>query len=176
MTDIPVTPEEDEMWETLPQKQGGFIIPSPSMLMGGAILALSITTFLFWNLYRSTANDFANYRAQVETINEQIRVDTERKLAELADLQQRTEQNWRIALDALKSRPIRVRNNCGSGALPTVPNAAGEIAGPPIELRPDSTGSITVEQCEQVANNAANDAAQVIHLQSWILQQHEATK
>lgn len=167
--DIPVTPEEDEMWETLPQKQGGFIIPSPTMLMGGAILALSITTFLFWNLYRSTANDYANYKATVEAVNEQIRVDTERKLAELAELQWRTEQNWRTALDALKSRPIRVRNNCSTGEVSPVsnPNGTNETS---IE-RVISTG-----ECEAVANNAVFDAAQVLHLQAWIQRQHEVTK
>ena len=169
-TDIPVTPEEDEAWETLPLKQGGFIIPSPTMLMGGAILALSITTFLFWNLYRSTANEYATYKAEVEAINEQIRVDTERKLAELADLQQRTEQNWRVALDALKSRPIRVRNDGCKGEMPSIsvtPTGTNEA---PAQL------VISTGECEAVANNAVFDAAQVLHLQAFIRKQHEVTK
>lgn len=155
----------------------GFTLPSPFMLMGGVALAFGITTIMFWNLYRGAVNDYANFKASVEQAQEQIRLDNERKLAELLDLNKRSTDGWNTALLQLSKRsPIRVQPVRCPSVLPSVPGATSsfdESAAKPL-VSPD--GSITVEQCEVAANNAAADAAQVVWLQHWIRGAREATK
>lgn len=150
--------------------QKGFILPNPYMIMGAAAVVVVAFGLGYWKGWSSGMENYYEFKSQVEAANEQIRIDTEKKLDELAELQRVTEANWRIALDTLRNRPIRVRNNCGTGEMPSIPTPTGRPDEAPAQL------VISTGECETVANNAVFDAAQVLHLQAFIKQQHEVTK
>lgn len=153
--------------------QRGFINPLLLNPWALAAMAASLAIYSFYLYNKGYNNGYQHYiefRANVEAEQEQIRIDTERKLKQLADLQKRTEDNWRIALDSLRNRPIRVQPGRCSGTLPAVSAATGAADAATAQL------IISTGECEAIANNAVIDAAQVIHLQHWINMQREASK
>ncbi len=157
--------------------QRGFFIPSPMMFLGGAAIVMGITTILFYNLYRGAVNDYANFKASVEQAQEQIRIENERKIAELTELNRQSKAGWDDALAALSKRPpIRVQPVRCPSSMPTVSFAPTGTDGPAKEPQPDPARYITIEQCEAIANNAIEDALKVVSLQDWIRKAREATK
>lgn len=64
-----------------PQFSRGFILPSPFILMGGVALAFGISTILFFNLWRASANELSSYIAKVEAANAQVAAENEALLA-----------------------------------------------------------------------------------------------
>ena len=153
--------------------QRGFVLPSPTMLMAAVIIGLSISNLLFFNLYRSTANEYAQFQADVSAAQEAIRLDNERKLQALAETNRQVADDYAKARAALVAGPrvVRVRDTCsGSGILPGVSDAA---------IKPDATaeaGTIDPAQCETYLNAGIADATQLIWLQQWVTQTHEASK
>lgn len=60
--------------------QRGFAIPSPTMIMAGIIIALSLSNVLFIHLYRTEVKDHAEYRAEVKATSEQADKENNAKL------------------------------------------------------------------------------------------------
>ena len=169
-------PHDDDCGE-YGMNQRGFILPSPMMLMAGVSLALGLSTFMFYRLYQGAVDDYANFKSTVEAHQEQIRIDNDRKLAAAAHVNATAQAGWKSAVAELdKHKRIRVQPVRCPGAMPALSTAAVGLNVTSQELRSDTAVSITVEQCETVANNASYDAAQVVHLQSWITNQVEAMK
>jgi hypothetical protein len=156
--------------------QRGFIFTPLSPLTTGlavAIAALLLTNFITYSLYKSEVAEYAQFKAEILTQQEQIRIDNERKLAKLADINHQAVIGWKSALDALGKRgSIRVQPVCRQGSLPTVPAATSRVADAPKEPAAD----ITVAQCESIANNAVEDTLKLVMLQEWIHKAREATK
>ena len=156
----------------------GFILPSPLMLVGGVALAFGITTLMFWRLYSGTLSEYQTFRAGVEQAQEQIEIDNRRKLDRMAEAHERSKQGWESALAVLAAKRsaahIRVQPDSDKGRVSSIPAAPGKSNAATPELRPDP--SISVAECEVRVNNAVQDAAQVVHLQAFIIKQREASK
>jgi hypothetical protein len=159
--------------------QRGFVFPplllSPTGIMGMAIAVLLLTNFITYSLYKSEVAAYAQFKADVLTQQEQIRIENERKLAKLSDLNKQATEGWKSALDALGKRgPIRVQPTRCPGVMPAIsvaPRAADAATKEPAADR-----TVTVEACELIANNAVIDTVQLVMLQEWILKAREATK
>ena len=170
--DIPVTPEEDEMWETLPQKQGGFFIPSPSMLMAGAIVLLSISNVIFFKLWRNAIDEFAHYRAAVVAAQKQAEADADKARIESERITADVSNSWQAALDHARRHPVvRVlQSRCDLPQAGAISHAASGTDGATSQF------TISAAECEAVANDAVIDATHILYLQDWIKRQHEASK
>lgn len=147
---------------------------SPTGIMGIAIGVLMLTNLITYNLWQGAADDFSNFKSSVETQTKLLRAEADRAKAESEKLSVEADAAWRIARDN-KSRTIRVRpDNCGAGAMRTVSTPAAKPDAAPIEQ--ESSSTVDVARCEEIANSAIVDAAQLIHLQQWIKDQHEVNR
>jgi hypothetical protein len=154
--------------------QRGFILPNPYFLLAAGItLAVSFGAG-YWRGWSSGMEKYYAFKSDVETQQEAVRMENDRKLAAMAVVQRRTEDGWRTAIDELQRNRIRVQPVRCPGVMPTIPAAVERPDAAPVESGLGSTISVT--ECEGRVNNAANDAAHVIWLQHWIKQQHEASK
>jgi hypothetical protein len=143
------------------------------MLMAAVIIGLSISNLLFFQLYRGTANEYAQFSADVSAAQEAIRLDNERKLQALAETNRQVADDYAKARAALAAGPrvVRVRDTCsGSGILPT-PAAPASGLDATAETR-----TITAEQCEAYLADGLADAQQLTFLQQWAIKTHEASK
>ena len=156
----------------------GFILPSPLMLVGGVALAFGITTLMFWRLYSGTLSEYQTFRAGVEQAQEQNEIEYRRKLDRMAEEYARTQESWQSALAVLAAKRsaahIRVQPDSDKGRVSAVSITAGKSDAATPELLADP--SISVAECEVRVNNAVQDAAQVVHLQDFIVKQREASK
>ena len=156
-------------------KVKGFILPSPFLAMSGVALAFGISTIMFWRLYAATNNEYQAFRANVEQAQKQIEDDNRRTMARLAEEFKKTEQGWKRTIDLVNRSPrIRVQSCSNQGGMSPVSTATRLSPSAPTQLRFDP--GISVAECEKRVNNAVQDAAQVVHLQSWILNTREASK
>ena len=153
--------------------QRGFVLPSPTMLMAAVIIALSISNVVFVTLYRSIVNEYSNFKSTVEKESELLRLDNERKLAEINAVTRQVESDYAKARAALAAGPrvVRVRSACsGTGILPTLTSPAQGLDATA------ETRTIDPAQCETYLNAGIADATQLIWLQKFILDAHEASK
>jgi hypothetical protein len=113
---------------------------------------------------------YHEYRAAVEQEMESVRVENEQKLSAMEQVARTAESGWMSARTALANRPVRVRDNCGSGGLsPNITASSGLNA-------TTETLTISSDQCAAYLQDGISDAAQLVHLQRFILDQHEASK
>jgi hypothetical protein len=142
------------------------------MVLFAVVTALAMSNAVFVYLYRSTVNEYSHFKSAVEAESEALRLENERKLQALVDANRQVADDYAKARAALAARKpvVRVqRETCSdTGILPTVPVAVEGL---------DATtevGTVSTEQCEAIANDGIQDAQQLIWLQHWITQQHEA--
>ena len=149
-------------------KQQGFITPfaSPTLIMAGVIIALSLSNVILFKLYRSTADEYAQYKAEVLANQMAILREIEQKQKDADAALLAVSESWKRALDHAGRNPVvRVLPaNCNSGTGTQAPGTG---------LKPDATAvaglsSTTVDasQCETLINAGVRDAAQVLHLQA----------
>ena len=149
--------------------QRGFLTLGSAPWLIAAVCAVSAVMFL--NLYRSTNNEFAKFRTDVESQMEIVRIENEQRLAAMADVAHHATESWESARAALDARPrIRVSNNCSAGGL-----SANATAAPGLDAATQA-GTIDSRQCETYLNAGVEDAAQLMHLQQFLLDKHEASK
>ena len=150
--------------------QRGFVLPSPTLIMAGVIIGLSISNLLFFNLYRGVADEYSAFKSTVETQSEALRLDNERKLQELAEVNRQVEKQYLDGRRRLADlgRTVRVQANRCEGTMPTLSIPAQGTAGAGLKQPPRADIQLTVEQCEQVANDAVIDAMTLNALQQWV--------
>jgi hypothetical protein len=153
---------------TVGRTQRGFLTLGSAPWLIAAVCAVSAVMFL--NLYRSTTHEFAKFRTDVEAQMESVRVENEQKLAAMEQVARTAESGWMSARTALANRPVRVRDNCGTGGLSPLPTSAQGLDATA------SLGTIDSGQCETYLNAGIEDAAKLMHLQQWITDTHEASK
>lgn len=154
--------------------QRGFILPSPFLISLAAAGFLLLTTILFYNLWQGSKDELNNFKSSVETQTKLLRAEAERAKAQSEKLSAEANANWLAARD-VKPRVIRVRpDNCSTGAVRTIPATTAKPDAAPIEQ--ESSSTVNVARCEEIANSAIVDAAQLIHLQQWIKDQHEVKR
>jgi hypothetical protein len=97
----------------------------------------------------------------------------------MAETAHHAAEGWESARADLAARPVRVRvqyNNCSTGGLPPTPVTPGKPDAEAPQLRPNTEISLTIQECENRVANAVVDAAQLVHLQHFLINQHEAGK
>ena len=155
----------------------GFILPSPSLIMVGVFVVLSLSNVLFFNLYRSTADDYADYRAKIRVEQQALADEAERVRVESAQISRDTAAGWAAAVDYWRKRPavtVRVPSAACTGGLSTT--ASPGLKPDAASAEPSPSTEIDVAECASVAQGAVLDAAHVLWLQDFILRQHEAAK
>ena len=154
--------------------QRGFVIPSPTMIMAAVIIGLSISNVIFVSLYRSTANEYSDFKTRVASESELLRSENERKLQEVTAVHRQVEHDYAQARAALAAGPrvVRVQSkSCsGTGILPTHGTAA-----PGLDATAE-TRTISAEQCEAYLQSGIEDATQLMWLIDWVQRTHEASK
>lgn len=148
--------------------QRGFILPSPTMIMAGVIVALSLSNVILFKLYRSAADEYATFKADVHAAQVAIERDNQQKRAEAEANLLAVSESWSNALDhARRNSPVRVLpSRCDSGTSPQAPGTGLKPDAATAEPRLSATRDVAVEECEVRLNNAVIDAAQVLHLQA----------
>jgi len=147
------------------------LIPLPYKIGAALVIAAVIALTAYFKGYNNANSKYLTFRAEVEAATKQNEIEHERKLKETEKVIADTASGWAAAVDSLRSRPaIRVRSNCSSGSGITMPTSSSGVNEASIERL------LSAEECQTVANNAVQDAAHVLHLQSFIIKQHEATK
>jgi len=112
--------------------------------------------------------EFAEYRAKVESAQQVLQAENERIRRKNDEISKDAAAGFEAATHAHSGGAgrIRVQQCPGGGAKVPAPAAttggAGEAA---TERRPDT--AIDAARCEEIANRAVMDAAQVIHLQEF---------
>jgi hypothetical protein len=151
--------------------QRGFILPSPTMIMAGVIIALSLSNVILFKLYRSEVNEYAQFKADVSAQQVALAREAERAKAESDRINADTVAGYRAALDRLRAGSgritVRVPAHCDPSGLRPVPTAAQGIDASAAERE------VSPEQCASIANNAVFDASQMMWLQDWVRRQHE---
>lgn len=133
----------------------------------GVLAGLCATFFWMW---RSEANDFANYRAEIVAAGEVQEAEVVRITTEQKQITEDTTNAWKAALDLTRSQYAtagRVRQPSGSCQMPGISQPATRVDGPGQDAIP-SAGNIE-EAC-------AETTLTLNYLQGWIEMQKEASK
>ena len=121
---------------------------------------------------------YYDLKSQVAAAQKQAEDDAVRQRAAQERIDRDTADGWAAAVAYWRGRPQLVRVLPAGSCVPqagAVPTAAGKPDAPTAEPRPSAI-YLTADQCEFRVNNALLDAAQVMHLQNWIQQQHQASQ
>jgi hypothetical protein len=152
------------------------MIPTPWLL----IPALSLLAYagVMTYLYKDVVDDYANFRAELVSIQKQAEADAAAKQLRSEKVTADVSLAWAAALDAARRPVVRVRPaTCDSNSKGGTVSTAAQ--GLDVGTSQPGLGReivIAVEQCEERLNWAAQDAAQVITLIDWIRKTHEASK
>jgi hypothetical protein len=136
-----------------------------------AIAVLASLALIFYNLYLGAKDELSNYRAAVESEMEAVRLENAERLRAMAETAHHAAEGWESARAALADRPrIRVQHNCSQGGLSTNATAA-----PGLNATTEAL-TLSSDQCAAYLEDGISDAAQLAHLQQFLLDQHEASK
>ena len=149
------------------------LVPPPYKIGLFAIAAVAIAAFSYSKGYGHANDKHLVFAADVRAQQDLLRAEHARKLQAVTDVARQVDADYAKARAALADRPriVRVRESCsGTGILPGVSAAA---------LKFDATaeaGTIDPAQCETYLHAGIADAAQLMWLQQWVTQTHEASK
>jgi hypothetical protein len=151
--------------------QRGFILPSPTMIMAGVIIALSLSNVILFKLYRSEVNEYAQFKVDVSAQQVALAREAERAKAESERINADTVAGLRASLERLRAGAgrivVRVPTDCGTTGLRPVPTSTSGLDAATVERE------VSAQQCEAIANNAVFDASQMMWLQDWARKQSE---
>ena len=158
--------------------QRGFVLPSPTAIMAGVIIALTLSNILFIKLYEGAKDDLRTYQSAVEQAQKQVEADNERLANDQERILAEYGKRWADSVAYRESHPlVRVLHaECGVPESPALSASSGEITGAASQLGLSGEMVIAAAECERRLNWAAEDAAKVILLQDWATRQHEASK
>lgn len=137
-----------------------------------AVGAVAVTAVAWMHGYGTGRNlegqEFAEYRAKVESAQQVIEAENNRLRRAYDQISKDAAAGYEAAIAAHSrgSGRIRVQQCPGGGAkVPAPATVTGEPGSTPTESGHSAT--INVARCEEIANRAVMDAAQVLHLQAW---------
>lgn len=156
----------------------GFVLPSPMMLLGGVALAFSLSTLMFYRLYQGAVDDFAHFQAAVEAEQNALKAENDARHAAMVAAAANLARGWDDALRNSRSKPssVRVQSDCGAREMQALPAPPRKPDGSPAELRLNAERTITTSECETRLNKSFEASAQVLWLQQWAKDQHNASK
>jgi hypothetical protein len=141
------------------------------------IAALIIAVAAYFTGREHGLSDYYTYKSSVEAAQAALKADAENARQESARVTADVSQSWSAALEYQRTHPaVRVRDNCSAGGLRPSAATGLKLDATTKESGLGSSVDVAVEQCEQRLNDAALDAAMVMHLQHWIRQQHEVKR
>lgn len=145
--------------------------------IGLAVLVAS-HLFVYFTGREHGLSKYHDFRAQVEVAQATLEADAAKARLESERITTDVSLAWQSALDhaARNPRIVRVQAPCDPSGLRSVSSAPGITAQTAIEPGLGASINVAAEDCEVRLNNAVVDAAMVLHLQSWVQQQHEVSK
>lgn len=146
------------------------MIPMPSMRTLAAMLVgiLYGLCVLFFNLWRSEVEDFADYQAKVIAAAKAQADKTDQVIKDQKQITEDTTNAWKAALDLTRSRYAGadgVRKYASGGAMPAVSGAA---------CRVDDAGQDSIPAAGVLAEACAETTVTLNYLQDWVQTQKAA--
>ena len=144
-------------------------------------IAVAVTLLLAGTYFTGREHGLSKYhgfRAEVEAAQETLEANAEKARLESERITTDVSLAWQSALDHATRNPriVRVQAPCNPSGLRPVSSAPGLTPQTTAEHGLGASIHVAVEECEAIANNAVIDAAMVLHLQSWVRQQHEVKR
>jgi hypothetical protein len=130
----------------------------------GILLA---TTLLAGALWRKSADDFAEYRAQVTALGNAQNAATEKLVEEQKQITKDIQDGYEASIAYLRSHPVRLRAQPGAGAMPGLSNPS---------TRADEASDYPIPAALELAAGCAETTNQLNFLQGWVEQQSGASK
>jgi len=146
---------------------------SPYTYIAGFVILLVSHGFVYFTGKEHGLERYYDLKSSVEKESELLRLDNERKLQALSEVNRQVADDYAKARAALAAghRVVRVRESCsGTGILPT---AAAPAQG--LDAAAEAR-TITAEQCEAYLNDGLQDAQQLMWLQDWAIKTHEVSE
>lgn len=130
----------------------------------GILLA---TTLLAGALWRKSADDFAEYRAQVTALGNAQNAATEKLVEEQKQITKDIQDGYEASIAYLRKHPVRLRPQPGAGAMPGLSNPSTGA---------DEAGGYPIPAAAELAAGCAETTNQLNFLQGWVEQQSGASK
>ena len=149
----------------------------------GFCIVATLAGFAFYIGYDFASDDLKMVRAELD----RVKKENDLEIVRQKGVQDATEKKWQSVVAEYNRNPrIRVHTDCGSPAVPKADWSSGQFKGAsgkfefstglhaPGEVQggfslKKSENEISVEQCEDVANKAVKDAAQIL----WMIDFNE---
>ncbi len=128
---------------------------------------LFATTLLAGALWRKSADDFAEYRAQVTALGNAQNAATEKLVEEQKQITKDIQDGYEASIAYLRSHPVRLRAQSSAGAMPGISKPASGA---------DETSAYPIPAAAELAAGCAETTNQLNFLQGWVEQQSGASK
>lgn len=154
----------------------GFIIPSPSMIMAGAIVALFLSNVLFYNLWQGAKDDVKTVESTLLAERAQYKLDADQAKLDAERITHNLEAAHAAAIARLgNNRVVRVLPCPDSGVQNGNAGASGGL-NPPISTTGLDTVTITPAQCQKRLNDGLEDSVDYEWLAYWVTLQRRKYK
>ncbi len=155
---------------------------TPSGILGVLLAAVSLYAVTITKMYGSKADELSTYRATVELAQEQAAADAALRLQRAEAITKQVGDDWAVVVaDLHKRRVVRVlppASRCPeTGALPvatTVVTQATTQHG--LDSGFTEALASSCAECDERLNKSIEASLMVLHLQDYVLSQHEASK
>lgn len=159
--------------------QRGFVLPAINAygVMFGIIVALTFALTYSIHQTRSIQNEYDQYKAAVLAQQEKLKEERDQMLRASERVTADVSQVWDSALAYYRAHPriVRVQSYCDSREMPGLSPASTGATG--LHAGSGEGGiSITISQCESLANDSLMDAAWINAVKRWTEKQHEVSK
>lgn len=156
------------------------LLPHLTKLVPTGYLILAVVALLSVThgvAYVKGLERYYELKSKVDAAQKEAEADAERQRLATEQINRETAAGWAAAVDWHRRNPRLVRVLPGAGCLSqagALPAAGQEPDAP--TAQPGLGAVIDATACEERLNRAVLDAAQVMWLQDWIQQQHQASQ
>ena len=157
----------------------GFFTQKILLAVCGALAGIALVFFL---LYRSATHDLRDLQTSFSVAQAKADAEAARLRAESERIARESSEGWSAAVDYWRANPrlVRVRDSGNCALLRPVSTPPGQLDARPAQQGLDTDFhaalEVSIAECEKRLNDAVLDAAQLIHIQNWIRDQHAASQ